>query len=124
MSGRITSGAIGLALLASIIPHPAVANVICAVVERGRTTCTYFCQNGYSCDLANRKCLPGPEMLKKAQKMLDEANRIKRDLNGDKIKERSAKEAQMFGSQRGQYYYLWDGNPKEIPTPRYRPQYN
>lgn len=112
-----------MALLASIAAPPALANVICAVVERGRTTCTYFCQNGFICDLANRKCLPGPQRLKEAQKMLDEANRMKRDLNSEKIKERSAKEAQMFGNQRGQYYYKWDGNPKEIPTPRYRPQY-
>jgi hypothetical protein len=94
------------------------------VVERGRTTCTYFCQNGFICDLANKKCLPGPERLREAQKMLDEANRIKKDLNGEKAKERNAKEAQMFGNQRGEYYYKWDGNPKEIPTPRYRPQYN
>lgn len=103
---------------------PASANVICAVVERGRTTCTYFCQNGFICDLANRKCLPGPERLKEAQRLLDKSNRIKRNLNSDRIRERSAKEAQMFGFQRGQYYYKWDGNPKEMPTPRYRPQYS
>lgn len=113
-----------IALLVSLASPPALANVICAVVERGRTTCTYFCQNGFICDLANRKCLPGPERLKEAQKMLDEAKRMKKDINGEKAKERSAKEAQMFGNQRGEYYYIWDGNPKEIPTPRYRPQYN
>lgn len=122
MFGRVA--ALGVAIFSSMAASPARANVICAVVERGRTTCTFFCQNGYTCDLANRKCLPGPEVLKKVHKMLDEASRLKRNLNGDKIKERTAKEAQMFGQQRGQYYYKWDGNPKEMPTPRYRPQYN
>jgi hypothetical protein len=118
----IAHGVLPIALL-WLSSLPALATVTCAVVQRGRLTCTYYCQNGYTCDLANKKCLPGPEIMSKVQKLLDEAARIRNNLNRDQIARRSAAENRAFGYVPGETYYIWDGNPKEIPTPRYRPRF-
>jgi hypothetical protein len=102
---------------------PVWASVTCAVRQQGQTTITYFCEDGFTCDMPNKKCLPGPARLKAAQKILDEAAQNTYNFNRDQIAQRSATEARAFGYAKGQTYYLWNGDPKEMPTPRYRPRF-
>jgi hypothetical protein len=99
---------------------PANASVTCAVRRHGQYVCTFFCQNGFICDNDNLRCLPGPAIQAKLSD-LEEKARVAA-LNAHRVQVKSAQQAnsQSTGYDLGSTYYVWDGDPREIPTPRYR----
>jgi hypothetical protein len=109
-----------LMLVALLPPPPASASVICVVRKNGRFICTRYCPDGYLCDLENNKCLPGPAVQRNLARLTEEAR--KATLASNQMNRALQKQANRnaLGYDRGQYYYNWSGDPRVIPTPRYR----
>ncbi len=117
---RPSSWGIAAVFLTFSWPVPASASVTCAVRQHGQFVCTYFCKDGFTCDVVNNRCLPGPRLqqqLSAAQQAAQQAT-----LKNNRYLASSAQQSnsQTLGYDMGGVYYLWDGDPREIPTPRYR----
>jgi hypothetical protein len=99
---------------------PADASVTCMVRKRGTYVCTFFCRDGFICDKDNLICLPGPR-LKQELSDLKEKARVAA-LASNRVQTKSAREtnSKLFGYDRGSTYYSWNGDPREMPTPRHR----
>lgn len=99
---------------------PANASVTCFVRKRGTYVCTFFCRNGFICDNDNLRCLPGPALKKNLSDLQEKARVAKYENN--KVQQRYARQAnsQSTGYDLGSTYYIWNGDPREMPTPRHR----
>jgi hypothetical protein len=108
----------GLFLLQSSLPVS--SSVTCAVRKHGKYVCTFFCQNGFICDNANLRCLPGPGVKQKLSELKEKARLA--TLENNRVQAKAARQAnsQSLGYDLGSTYYIWNGDPREIPTPRYR----
>ncbi|KAB2910374.1 MAG: hypothetical protein F9K29_25065 [Hyphomicrobiaceae bacterium] len=93
----------------------------CKVEQRGSTRITYYCQDGYICDFPVRKCLPGPELKRKAEKALEEARRMALENNRRWTAEQEKANAKVAPYTKGSTYYRWNGDPRIMPTPRRAP---
>jgi hypothetical protein len=107
-------------LLGSLSSLPASASVTCAVRRNGAYVCTYFCQDGFVCDVANNRCNPGPALKKKASDAAEAARQSTLNYNRSQVAQQTQAYSDATGYGSGSVYYLWDGDPREIPTPRYR----
>jgi hypothetical protein len=107
-------------MLVALLPPPASASVVCTVRKNGIFICTRYCPDGFLCDIEHNKCLPGPAVLRNLDKLKEESR--KATLASNRINLASQKQANRnaLGYDRGQYYYKWNGDPRIIPTPRYR----
>jgi hypothetical protein len=107
-------------MLVALLPPPASASVTCMVRQHGRYICTFFCQDGMVCDNANRRCVPGPEALKRLSEAKEKAQKATLEHNRDRVASHRQANSQSLGHDLGSTYYIWDGDPREIPTPRHR----
>jgi hypothetical protein len=111
----------GVALmLVALLPPPAWASVICTVRKNGRFICTRFCPDGFLCDLENNKCVPGPAVQRNLTRLKEEARIATLTSNRMNLASQKKANQNALGYDRGQYYYKWSGDPRVIPTPRYR----
>jgi hypothetical protein len=112
--------------------------VVCRVYTTGNIRHTEYCEDGYTCGPGN-KCLPGPEILRqqeakrKAEQQAAargeykssasrraEENRLVRTSDPSKSASGSGNCVPSSSAGFTCVYYVWNGDPKEIPTPRYR----
>lgn len=100
----------------------APAKVICGSYQRGNQVVTEYCQDGYECDMVARKCRPGPELQKKFDDERAAAlKKAQQEIAKDKRLERRQEERAALGQGKGETYYIWNGDPRVMPTPRHRP---
>ncbi len=98
------------------------AKVICGSYQRGNQVVTEYCQDGYECDMVARKCRPGPELQKKFDDERAAAlKKAQQEIAKDKRLERRQEERTALGQGKGETYYIWNGDPRVMPTPRHRP---
>jgi hypothetical protein len=107
-------------LLALLWSLPASASITCAIRRHGQFVCTYFCQDGFICDTANNRCLPGAALQQQAADARQAAQQSTLAYNYSQASQRAQENSQSTGYDYGSTYYIWDGNPLEIPTPQYR----
>jgi hypothetical protein len=111
---------IAAAFLTLSWPVPASASVTCAVRQHGQFVCTYFCRDGFTCDVANNRCIPGPQLQQNLSAAQQAAQQATLNYNNYLASAAQQSNSQTLGYDMGSYYYIWDGDPREIPTPRYR----
>jgi hypothetical protein len=99
---------------------PASASVTCMVRHNGRYVCTFFCQDGFVCNNEGLTCMPGSGVLKKAAEAREAARKATLVYNRQRIASQKDANAKSTGYGQSQVYYKWDGDPRTIPTPRYR----
>jgi len=80
----------------------------------------FFCQDGFVCDLPNNRCLPGPQALQKLSAAQEAARQQNLKYNRYLASAAQQSDSQLLGYDMGSTYYIWDGDPREIPTPRYQ----
>ena len=98
----------------------AQSQVVCGVRNRaGGYQCTYFCQNGFICDNANMRCLPGPEIKKQLSKLQEDARIAKRKSNEVRASSEAETSKKLIGNGLGRTYSGWNGNPRIVPTPQH-----
>jgi hypothetical protein len=90
------------------------------VRQHGQFVCTYFCRDGFTCDVANNRCIPGPHLLKKLSAAREAARQATLKHNRYLASSAQQSNSKTLGYDMGSYYYIWNGDPREIPTPRYR----
>jgi hypothetical protein len=108
-----------LALLFALLwSLPASATVTCFVRRHGAYVCTFYCQNGQVCDNDNLQCVAGPEMLQELSQSQESARQATLVSNRSTLN--SAHDANGQATGYDGTYYNWNGDPREIPSPRYR----
>lgn len=109
--------AILMILLSSL---PVSASVSCFVRKHGQYICTFYCQNGFICDNDTLRCLPGPKILENLSQLKEAARQSTLIANRGAVDAERDANSQSTGYDMNETYYIWDGNPREIPSPRYR----
>lgn len=117
---RMPLWAVTITLLALSWSLPASASVTCAVRRHGQLVCTFFCQDGFICDVPNNRCLPGPQAQQKLSAVQEATRQQTLKYNRYLASAAEQSNSQLLGYDMGSTYYIWDGDPLEIPTPRYR----
>jgi hypothetical protein len=80
-----------------------------------------FCQDGFVCDLPNNRCLQGPQALQKLSAAQEAARQQNLKYNRYFASAAQQSDSQLLGYDMGSTYYIWDGDPREMPTPRFPP---
>jgi hypothetical protein len=96
------------------------AAVTCGVRKNGAYTCTYFCRDGFICDVPNMRCLPGPGIKRKLSELQEKARKAAYVANKGQEGRQKQSNSEAFGYNKGSHYYRWNGDPRIIPTPRTR----
>jgi hypothetical protein len=79
-----------------------------------------FCQDDFVCDLPNNRCLQGPQALQKLSAAQEAARQQNLKYNRYFASAAQQSDSQLLGYDMGSTYYIWDGDPREMPTPRYQ----
>ena len=111
--------AIPTILLALAWSLPAFASVTCAVRRNGKFICTYFCQDGFVCDVANNRCNPGTEIKRKLSDLIEKTRKSALAYNHSRAASDTQTNNEITGNGYTSVVYYWNGDPKEIPSPHY-----
>lgn len=112
--------AFALTLCMAASATDAFGAVTCGVRRNGSYTCTYFCRDGFICDVPNMRCLPGPEIKRKLSELQEKARKAAYVANKGTDQRQKQSNREAFGYNKGSTYYRWNGDPRIIPTPRNR----
>jgi hypothetical protein len=66
------------------------------------------------------RCLPGPEIKRKLSDLQEKARKAAYVANKGTDQRLKQSNSEAFGYNKGSTYYRWNGDPRIIPTPRYR----
>jgi hypothetical protein len=99
---------------------PAFGAVTCAVRRNGQFICTYFCQDGFTCDTANNRCLPGADIKHRLSELQEKSRQTTLAYNHYRAKTDTQTNNQITGNGYNSVVYYWNGDPREIPSPHYR----
>jgi hypothetical protein len=76
------------------------ARVVCERFKSGNQIVTRYCQDGYECDLANQRCVPGPEIRQRMEAERERQEQERQRLNAELDRMRQRLEEQQRSMRR------------------------